>query len=206
MAWQSPLLEACHLRYSFPGRYTSARRRSAAYADPRVASRTACRHLPAARQFAQRVGRHVGRLERLGGVLQTALYFPQPPQAREVRRLEGRQDLRSGQRLPTIGARALPPTRSAARATRGPADGRSATACARNSRAMKRSISSMTAVVRSMEAPAGNSYSAVKIARSDGASCVLVDEQPELGAAMRVPGGVPRLMRGVGAPLCALVA
>ena len=40
----------------------------------------------------------------------------------------------------------------------------------------------------------------------DRARCVLVDKQPELGAVTRVPGGVPRLMRGVGAPVRALVA
>ena len=48
---------------------------------------------------------------------QAALHFAQPPQAGEVRRFDGRQDLRGGQRLPTIGqgidglqrsARALP--------------------------------------------------------------------------------------------------
>ena len=35
---------------------------------------------------AQRVGRHVRHLERLGGVLEAALHFPQPSQARQARR------------------------------------------------------------------------------------------------------------------------
>jgi len=42
--------------------------------------------------------------------------------------------------------------------------------------------------------------------QADRARCVLVDDQPELGAVTRVPGGHPRFLLGVDAPLRALVA
>ena len=41
---------------------------------------------------------------------------------------------------------------------------------------------------------------------ADRANRLLVDEQPVLGAVMRVQGGHPCLMHGASAPLCALVA